>query len=190
MAAEKEFPGASWRTLHGLPVAWLGLEHERACRIDHEFQKDDVHGKQERRKAEQQRQEGKAGDGDVDRRYVGNRAAKVREYASSEAHRADDRCKAVIEEDEVGRFAGNICPSLAHCNADMRRLEGGRIVDAVARHGDDFAVLPESLHDPELLLGGNPRKDTDRLQFLAERIEGQLFDLGPRQEAGRRVDAG
>ena len=72
----------------------------------------------------------------------------------------------------------------------MGRLEGGGIVDTVSRHGNDFAVLPEGLHDPELLLRSNPCKDTDRLQLLAEHIEGQLFDLGPGQESGSRVDAG
>ena len=38
------------------------------------------------------------------------------------------------------RFARDIGAAAAHRDADMRRLQRGRIVDAVAGHRDDLAI--------------------------------------------------
>ena len=89
-APEQQFPRAPGWALHGLPVARLGLEHERAGRIDHQFQENDVHRKKQRRQSAQQGQKRKAGDRDMDRGYVGDRAPEVREDTPPETNSAYD----------------------------------------------------------------------------------------------------
>jgi hypothetical protein len=68
----------------------------------------------------------------------------------------DDRGEGV-EEHHVGGLDGNV-GAAAHGDADVGRLERGRVVDAVARHGHD-AVLLELLDNAQLLLGRRARKD-------------------------------
>ena len=45
-------------------------------------------------------------------------------------------------------------------------FSAGRIVDAVAGHGDDLAVSPGAPHDPQLLLRDDAREDVDGLHAL------------------------
>lgn len=62
-----------------------------------------------------------------------------------------------VEQDHVGSLDGNV-GAAAHGDADVGGLERRGVVDAVARHGDDAAVL-ELLDDAQLLLGRGAGKD-------------------------------
>ena len=65
----------------------------------------------------------------------------------------DDRGEVVVGEDHVRRLAGDVGAGDAHRDADVRRLERGSVVDAVARHRDDPPVRVERVDDPQLVLG-------------------------------------
>ena len=51
----------------------------------------------------------------------------------------DDGGEVVVRDDHVGSLLGHLRPFDAHRHADVGLLEGRRIVDAVAGHGDDLA---------------------------------------------------
>ena len=50
-----------------------------------------------------------------------------------------DAGEVVIGEHDVGGFFRHVRPGDAHGDADICRLQGGGVVDAVAGHGDDMA---------------------------------------------------
>lgn len=100
--------------------------------------------------------------------------------ASPEPHRLNDRPEIIVEKHDRRRFAGDIGATLAHGNADMRRLERRGIVDSVSRHCDDFAIRLIGSHDPQLLLRHDPREDGHRLEPFCQRriVQGREFAAG------------
>ena len=73
----------------------------------------------------------------------------------------DDGGEVVVEQDEAGRLARHVGAAPAHGDADVRGLERGRVVDAVAGHRHDLAARLQRPHDPQLLLGHDAREDVD-----------------------------
>ena len=72
---------------------------------------------------------------------------------------ADDRGEVVVGEDHVRRLLGDVGAGDAHRDADVRRLQRGRVVDAVAGHRDDPAVGLQRVDDPQLVLRRDARVD-------------------------------
>ena len=70
----------------------------------------------------------------------------------------DDRAEIVVEQHDRRRLARHVGAAAAHGDADVRRLERRRVVDAVAGHRDDLAVRLERVDDAQLLLGHDPRE--------------------------------
>ena len=64
----------------------------------------------------------------------------------------DDRGEVVVEQHEVGRLAGDVRAAPSHRDADVGRLEGRAVVDAVAGHRHDVAARAQGPGDPELVL--------------------------------------
>jgi hypothetical protein len=58
----------------------------------------------------------------------------------------------VVEEHEVGRFAGDVGSGAAHGDADVRGPEGGSVVHPIAGHGDDVTSCLQRAGDAELVL--------------------------------------
>ncbi len=81
-----------------------------------------------------------------------------------------DRGEVVVEEHEVRDLSADVAPSLAHGHPDIGTLEGGRIVDPVAGHGDDFAPVLESVDECQLVLGAHAGKHTHARDGLAELV--------------------
>ena len=69
----------------------------------------------------------------------------------------------------------------AHRDPDVRRLHRRPIVDAVPRHGHDFAVRLQGADDPQLVFGRDAGVDVDASDGLAELLRRQ-----PDQGAGFR----
>ena len=65
----------------------------------------------------------------------------------------------VVGQHDVGRFLGDVGAGDAHRHADVGGLQRGRVVHAVAGHGDDRAVRLQRLHDAQLVLGIDARVD-------------------------------
>ena len=118
-----------------------------------------MHREEDRRQAEEDRQERQARSRDVDGGDVDQRLPEVGEDPAAEPNAADDRGEAVVEEHEVGRLACDVGAALAHGDADMGGLQRRGVVDPVAGHGDDFAVGLERLDQRELLLRPDAGED-------------------------------
>ena len=102
-----------------------------------------------------------------------------------------------------GRLARHVRSASAHGNADVRRLERGRIVDAVSGHGHDLAARLERVDDTELLLRHDPREHGRGTYAPSQLCFAQLLELFAGHEVfgvearltgdcsgGRRVVAG
>ena len=53
-----------------------------------------------------------------------------------------DRLEVIVEQNDVAGVFGDL-RARAHCDADMRVRERGDIVDAVARHSGNIALLED-----------------------------------------------
>ena len=71
----------------------------------------------------------------------------------------DDRGEVVVGDDHVGRLLGHLRPLDAHRHADVGLLQGRRVVDAVAGHGDDLAAPLEGLDELQLVLRRDAGED-------------------------------
>ena len=67
--------------------------------------------------------------------------------------------KVIVEQDEVGRGAGNVGAALAHGDADVRRLQRRSVVDPIAGHGHDMSARLQRLRDPQLVGWGDAADD-------------------------------
>ena len=90
--------------------------------------------------------------------------------------------------DELGGLARDVGPRAAHGHADIGLAQGGRVVDAVARHGHEVPALLQATHDAQLVGGRGARDDGARLQAVAERLVVELCNLGAGQD--RRAGVG
>ena len=100
--------------------------------------------------------------------------------ASAFLDRVDNGRKVVVRERHVRRPLGDVRARDTHRAADVRRLERGRVVDAVARHGDDLSLLLPCLDDPDLVLGRNARIDGDALDLLVQLLVAHRVQLRAR----------
>ena len=80
----------------------------------------------------------------------------------------DDGREVVVGERHVGSALRNVGARDAHRAADVGGFQCGRVVDAVARHRDDLALLLPCLDDADLVFGRNARIDGDMFDFLIE----------------------
>ena len=62
-----------------------------------------------------------------------------------------NRSKIIVHQDEVSRLTGNLTAAFAHCDTDVRILQSGRIVDAIACHRNDFSIFLKCLDNPHFV---------------------------------------
>jgi len=91
----------------------------------------------------------------------------------------------VVEQNEGRSLARDIGPAPTHGDADVGSLEGGSVVHAVARHGDDFAARLDGIDDAQLLLGHRPREDRCRAHTLGEFCLAHLLEIASRNDIAR-----
>ena len=92
---------------------------------------------------------------------VAQELANVVEDAAALSHSLDDGGEIVVRQDHLGRFLGDLGPGDAHGHADVCGLDSRGIVDAVAGHGHDLALVLERFDDLQLVLGGHAGVDGD-----------------------------
>ena len=84
---------------------------------------------------------------------VEDELADVVEDLTPRLDSGDDRREVVVREDHRPRLARHLRSGQAHRDPDVGAAERRRVVDAVARHGDDVALRAQGVGDPELRLG-------------------------------------
>jgi len=111
---------------------------------------------------------------DMNGEGVGHRAAEILVYPTAEPHGRDDGREVVVGDDDCGGLARDVRAASPHRDADVRRLERGRVVHAVARHRHHVTARAEGLHEPEVLLRQDPREYCGSSRALAKRrvVEG------------------
>ena len=143
-----------------------------------------MHREEQHRAAHQQRDERHACGGHVHREDVAHRIADVLVNAPAKLHRGDDGPEVVLHQHERGRLARHVGAALAHRHADVRGLQRGRVVHAVAGHRDDLARGLERLHEAQLLCGPDAREHVDALHFDGQRCLVEGFDIDPGEHTG------
>ena len=91
--------------------------------------------------------------------------------------RVDDGGEVVVGEDHAPGVLCHLGPR-AHGDADVGGFDGGRVVDAVARHGHHLAFLLQGVHEQDLVLWGDPAHDPDVVDA------GQPLGVGEGGEVG------
>jgi len=90
---------------------------------------------------------------------------------------AHDRGKIVVQEDHVAGLLGDVRAHDAHGDADVGALQGGGVVDPVARHRHALPPVLQGLDDLELLLGDHPGVDPDVLHPLLKDLRGRAVQV-------------
>ena len=170
---------------HQLPGARFGLEHDRAGRIDDQFEKGDMHGGQQQRPAKQQRQQRQQNDRHMHRQGIDQRLTQVGKDAPAQRHRPDNGGEVILQQDQRRRLAGHIGAAFAHGDADMRRFQCRRVVDPVTGHGHHFAIALECLDDGQFLRRRDPGKHRTARHAIRELGSRHRCQLRPAMHLSR-----
>ena len=92
-------------------------------------------------------------------------------------HRLNDGGKVVVCEDHLRRSLGHVGAGQPHSAADVRRLEGWGVVDAVPRHGHHPPLLLPGPDDAHLVLRRHPGKDSEFFNVLLQHLLGHEVQL-------------
>ncbi len=82
----------------------------------------------------------------------------------------------------MGGLAGDIGADLPHGDADIGRAQGRGIVDAVAGHGHEFALVLQGSDDLDLLLRGHPGIEAHRFDLPRELRQAHARQFRPGQD--------
>ena len=88
-------------------------------------------------------------------------------------HGGDDGGEVVVAEHHVRHVFRHVRAGDAHAHADIRGLDGGRVVDAVAGHGGDGALAPPGVDNADLMLRLHPGIDAVLLHRLVQFLIGE-----------------
>ena len=124
---------------------------------------------------------------DVTREQIHQVLLDVSENDAPLLDRCDDRREVVVEQGHSGGFLAHIGSGDAHRDADVRLLQGWRIVDAVSGHRHDLAAVLPGLDDAELVRRRDAREHRDpgnvALEvFVAHRLQIPPGDHAPALE--------
>ena len=93
---------------------------------------------------------------------------------AGEAHERCDRRDPVVHHGDVGGLDGAVRTAHAHGDADVGSGKRRGVVDAVARHGGETALL-KLLDGLELVLGQQVRPDVLETDLFGERASGRFI---------------
>lgn len=85
--------------------------------------------------------------------------------------RGHDGGEVVVGEHHGGGLAGHVGAGASHGHPDVGAVQCGGVVDAVTRHGDDPAVLPQGVGHLELRLGRGAGEDDLVVAFHEEPVQ-------------------
>ena len=91
---------------------------------------------------------------------------------------AHDGGEVVVGQDHVRHVLGHVGAGDAHAHADVGGLDGGGVVDAVAGHGGDAALLLPGVDDADLVLGLDPGVDAVVPDVPVQLLVAHLVELG------------
>ncbi len=154
--------------LHDIRVAFFHGQGQGGRAIGDQVEPEQLDGGQGSGQACQRGQEDDHDLGHIGGQQEEHELADVGVNDAALFHRRDDAGIVVVGEHHVGGFLGDIRAGDAHGHADVGALDGGRVVDAVAGHRDDFIVGLQGIHDAHLVLGRDAGKDSRILDHVLE----------------------
>ena len=92
-------------------------------------------------------------------------------------HRVDDRREVIVRKNHVRGAFRHVRTGDAHADADIRSLDGRRVVHAVAGHGGHHAAGAPRLNDANLVFGLHAGIDRILQDFLEKFLIGELVEL-------------
>ena len=167
--------GGPRRLAHQAGVGALGSQRQRRQHVGAEIDGENLDDGQRQRNPEQH--EGQIGKqfGNVRGQDIGQEFADVFEDCPPFLDGIDDAGEIVVEQDHVGRRLGHIGSGNPHGDADVRTLQGWRVVHPVSGDGDDFALVSQRIDHQHLLLGGDPgEQDLRAVEGNLQLRRGQL----------------
>ncbi len=179
VAGEDRVADGSWRSGHQAPRRLVEAERDGQRDVDDHVQPQDL-------QRVQRRPVGDADDPCADEdRDVGHERrhleAEVLQQVvvegAAEGDRADDGGEVVVGQDHHGGLLGDLRAGDAHGHADVGRLEGRGVVDAVAGHRDHVALLLEETDETHLVLGRHPRDHADLVELDQELLVAHRGEL-------------
>ena len=162
--------------VHDVGVALFHCQSKRGSAVSDQVEPQQLNGCQRGGQTCQSREEDDHDFRDVGREQEEHELADVRVDDASLLHGGDDAGVVVVGQHHVGCAFGDIGAGDAHRHADVGAFDGGRVVHAVAGHGDHFIVGLQGVHDAHLVLGRDAGKDIgvfdDRLElFVVNGVE-------------------
>src|SRR6516164_9721295 len=79
-------------------------------------------------------------------------SARIGERGATLFNGCDDCCEVVVEQYQVGRFAGDIGTAKAHGDANVCLLKSGRVIYAITSHCNHMTTLAKGAGDTQLVL--------------------------------------
>ncbi len=150
--------GPSRRAPHDAVLLRLEGEHEAEEHGGRHVDPEDLDRQDRQRGAQEHGGQDDQSLAQVRRQGPGDELGEVVEDAATLLDRGLDGGEVVVGQDHVGGVLGHVGPGDPHGDADIRLLERGRVVHAVAGHRDHVAARLERLHEAQLLLGRHARE--------------------------------
>ena len=92
-------------------------------------------------------------------------------------HGGDDGGEVVVGQNHIGHIFRHVSTGDSHADADIGGFDGGRVVDAVAGHGDDLPAGLPGCDDPHLVLRLYAGVDAVIADFLRQLFVGERIQL-------------
>ena len=165
------------RPLHGVSLGRIDGQRDGRQAVREQVDDQDLHHRQWSIEAEGDRERedhhlpGVGGEQEVDE------AEHVLVDGPASPDRLDDGRVVVVGEDQVGRCPGRVGAALAHRDADVRRLQRGDVVDAIARHRHHLATAAQGVNDADLVPRNDARIDADVRAARRELVVRELVEL-------------
>ena len=126
-------------------------------------------------------EQGRAEEGEHERDQLEHHEAdvlvEVRVELAALLDGVDDRCEVVVGEDHSPGVLRDL-GTAAHGDADVGGLDRRSVVDAVAGHRDDVALLLQRLGEEHLVLGSDAADDADRVDPVESLLLGESGEVG------------
>ena len=171
--------------MHDVGIARIERDDHDAGR-GHEDEEIDDHHRRER-DALVDVEDGGGDEQHDERQQLGHLVADVRDDllvdASADLDRVDERPEVVVGEDHPAGLLRDLAAG-PHRHADVGLFERGRVVDRVAGHRHDQALLLHDAGETELVLGRDPTEHVELRQPAGELVVGQCLQLAPADRAG------
>mmetsp|Transcript_11360 Transcript_11360/g.25637 ORF Transcript_11360/g.25637 Transcript_11360/m.25637 type:complete len:407 (-) Transcript_11360:1767-2987(-) len=155
---------------HDVQVRRVESERRGGWAVGDQINPQQLHGNETLWESERGGDEDGSNLADVAADHVADESLHVVVDRSSLRHRGDDRVEVVVRKHHVARLLRHLRARDAHCHANVREFECGRVVHAVARHRRNLAVHLQRLHNLDLILRRCARKDValehNLVQFL------------------------